>query len=175
MSKLVRNHATITLIDTLDSNDLLSSCLLARERWEALELAMLVYLLIDRTFMSVEELLTVNFYDVADHVNGCSPDAAHIDTMFFVNEPQLALHAMTQYNMQTGGRKMYLHSTLIGDDGRRFCETTLKLDPEKYNIGAVNRVEVYGTDIDDPGEDYCEFRVIDSEEKTIAVRREMGY
>jgi hypothetical protein len=36
-------------------------------------------------------------------------------------------------------------------------------------------VEVVGTDIDDPGDDYCEFRVIDHKEKNMAVRREMGY
>jgi hypothetical protein len=70
---------------------------------------------------------------------------------------------------------MYLHSTIRGEVGRQFCETTLKLDPAVFDICSVNRVEVYGTGIDDPGEDYCEFRVIDCTEKTIAVRREMGY
>ena len=44
-----------------------------------------------------------------------------------------------------------------------------------FDLDAVNRVEVFGTDIDDPGEDYCEFRVIDCKEKVMAVRREMGY
>ncbi len=55
------------------------------------------------------------------------------------------------------------------------CRETLKLDPAQFDLDAVNRVEVFGTDIDDPGEDYCEFRVIDCKEKVMAVRREMGY
>ena len=56
---------------------------------------------------------------------------------------------------------MYLHDTLKGENGRQFCEQTLKLDPAEFDLDAVNRVEVYGTDLSDPGEDYCEFRVID--------------
>jgi len=70
---------------------------------------------------------------------------------------------------------MYLHSTISGEDARRFCEFTLKLDPAEFDIDAVNRVEVFGTDINDPGEDYCEFRVVDCRDKLVAVRRELGY
>lgn len=79
------------------------------------------------------------------------------------------------YNKQTGGAVMYLHSTIKGEEGRRFCETTLKMDPAEWDIDAVNRVEVFGTHIDDAGEDYCEFRVYDCTNKLVAVRREMGY
>jgi hypothetical protein len=62
-----------------------------------------------------------------------------------------------------------------GHPGRQFCEQTLKMDPAEFDLDAVNRVEVYGTDISDPGEDYCEFRVIDCHNKVMAIRREMGY
>ncbi len=70
---------------------------------------------------------------------------------------------------------MYLHDTIKGENGRQFCEQTLKLDPAEFDLDAVNRVEIYGTDISDPGEDYCEFRVIDCHNKVMAVRREMSY
>jgi len=70
---------------------------------------------------------------------------------------------------------MYLYDTIKGENGRQFCETTLKMDAAEFDLDAVNRVEVYGTDINDPGEDYCEFRVIDCHNKVMAVRREMGY
>lgn len=70
---------------------------------------------------------------------------------------------------------MHLHSTLKGENAVKFCQEMLKMDPAEFDLDAVNRVEVYGTDIDDPGEDYCEYRVIDCKEKTVAVRREMGY
>lgn len=70
---------------------------------------------------------------------------------------------------------MHLYDTLRGETARQFCETTLKMDPAEWDIDSVNRVEVYGTDIDDPGEDYCEYRVIDCKDKVLAVRREMGY
>jgi hypothetical protein len=53
---------------------------------------------------------------------------------------------------------MHLYDTIKGENGRQFCETTLKMDPAEFDLDAVNRVEVFGTDIDDPGEDYCEFR-----------------
>lgn len=70
---------------------------------------------------------------------------------------------------------MHIYETIQGESAVKFCEEKLKLDPTKFDLATVDRVEVYGTDIDDPGEDYCEFRVIDSKEKTLAVRREMGY
>ena len=73
------------------------------------------------------------------------------------------------------GNFMYLHDTIKGENCRQFCEQTLKLNPAEFDLDAVNRVEVYGTDINDPGEDYCEFRVIDCHNKVMAVRREMGY
>ena len=53
---------------------------------------------------------------------------------------------------------MHLYDTIKGENGRQFCEQTLKLDPAEFDLDAVNRVEVYGTDLSDPGEDYCEFR-----------------
>ena len=70
---------------------------------------------------------------------------------------------------------MHLYDTKTGETGRQFCLKDLKLDPAKYDIENIDRVEIYGTDIDDPGADYCEFRVIDKKEKVIAVRREEGY
>lgn len=70
---------------------------------------------------------------------------------------------------------MYLHDTLKAEAARQFCQTNLKMDPQKWNLDSVNRVEIFGTDLNDPGEDYCEFRVIDNSDKVIAVRREMGY
>ena len=70
---------------------------------------------------------------------------------------------------------MHLYETKKGEDAVKFCKDSLKLDPSQFDLASINRVEVFGTDIDDPGEDYCEFRVIDSKEKVMAVRREMGY
>lgn len=70
---------------------------------------------------------------------------------------------------------MHLYETLKGAIAVEFCQQTLKLDPSELDLGTVSRVEVFGTDINDPGEDYCEFRVIDANEKVLAVRREMGY
>lgn len=70
---------------------------------------------------------------------------------------------------------MHLYDTIKGENARQYCETFLKLDPKKYDLTAVNRIEVFGTDIDDPGDDYCEYRVIDSNDKVMAVKRERGY
>lgn len=70
---------------------------------------------------------------------------------------------------------MHIYETIKGENAAKFCEEKLKLDPAQFDLASVARVEVYGTDIDDPGEDYCEFRVIDLKEKVLAVRREMGY
>ncbi|MBP9094593.1 hypothetical protein KBI23_26475 [bacterium] len=70
---------------------------------------------------------------------------------------------------------MHLYETKKGVDAVKRCEETLKLDPAQFDLATISRVEVFGTDIDDPGDDYCEFRVIDSKEKVMAVRREMGY
>lgn len=70
---------------------------------------------------------------------------------------------------------MHLYDTLKGETARQFCEAQLKMDNADWDICAINRVEVYGTELDDPGEDYCEYRVIDCNGKVMAVRREMGY
>lgn len=70
---------------------------------------------------------------------------------------------------------MHLYDTIRGEEARRFCEETLKMDAAEFDMDSVNRVEVFGTDIDDPGEDYCEYRVIDCRDKVMAVRRELGY
>ena len=70
---------------------------------------------------------------------------------------------------------MYLYETIAGENARSFCETTLKMNPAEFDLAAVNRVEVFGTSIDDPGEDYCEYRVIDCHDKVMVVRREAGY
>ena len=70
---------------------------------------------------------------------------------------------------------MHLYDTIKDDAARQFCQKQLKMDNSKWDISAVNRIEVYGTDFNDPGDDYCEYRVIDNNNKVIAVKREMGY
>ena len=70
---------------------------------------------------------------------------------------------------------MHLYDTLKGEQARNFSQTTLKLSPPEWDLDAVKKVEVHGTDIDDPGEDFCEYRVFDVNDKVICVRREMGY
>lgn len=70
---------------------------------------------------------------------------------------------------------MHLYDTIKGENARTYCETMLKMDPAEFDLDAVNRIEVFGTDIDDPGSDYCEYRVIDCKGKVMAVRRELGY
>ncbi len=70
---------------------------------------------------------------------------------------------------------MYLYDTIRGEAARVFCEETLRMDGADFDLDAVNRVEVFGTSIGDPGSDYCEYRVIDCIGKVIAVRRESGY
>lgn len=70
---------------------------------------------------------------------------------------------------------MHLYETKKGQAAAEFCAETLKLDPAQFDLASIDRVEIFGTDIDDPGDDYCEFRVIDNKDKVLAVRREMGY
>ncbi len=70
---------------------------------------------------------------------------------------------------------MHLYDTIKGEKARTFCESTLKMDPADWDLDAVNRIEIYGTDLSDPGEDYCEFRVFNCHEKVVCVKREMGY
>lgn len=70
---------------------------------------------------------------------------------------------------------MYLYDTIKGESARQFCQTMLKLDGVDVDLDTVNRIEIMATRIDDPGDDYCEYRVIDCQGKVLAVRRELGY
>lgn len=70
---------------------------------------------------------------------------------------------------------MYLYQTIKGADAVEFCQTTLKMEPEVWDLNAVNRVEIHGTSLEDPGTDYCEFRVFDRSNKLMISRRELGY
>lgn len=49
------------------------------------------------------------------------------------------------------------------------------MEPEVWDLNAVNRVEIHGTSLEDPGDDYCEFRVFDRSNKLMISRRELGY
>lgn len=70
---------------------------------------------------------------------------------------------------------MYLYETLKGERAVEFCQTSLKLAASDFDLDAVNRVEVFVTSIQDEGEDYCEYRVIDCQNKLMLSRRELGY
>lgn len=70
---------------------------------------------------------------------------------------------------------MHLYDTIKGENARHWCETVLKMDPAQWDLDAVNRIEVFGTDLEDDGQDYCEYRVIDCQNKVMTVRRELGY
>lgn len=37
---------------------------------------------------------------------------------------------------------MYLYQIIKGDDAVEFCETKLNLDPAKYDLNSVNRLEL---------------------------------
>ncbi len=49
------------------------------------------------------------------------------------------------------------------------------MEPEVWDLNTVNRVEIHGTSLEDPGTDYCEFRVFDRSNKLMISRRELGY
>lgn len=68
---------------------------------------------------------------------------------------------------------MHLYDTMKGEAAVKFCETVLKMDPA--DLDAVNRIEVFATDLADPGGDYCEYRIYDCHDKLMAVKRELGY
>lgn len=70
---------------------------------------------------------------------------------------------------------MHLYETVKGEEARQLCENILKMDHAEHDIDAIGRVEVYGTDLDDEGADYCEYRVYDCRNELVAVRRELGY
>jgi len=70
---------------------------------------------------------------------------------------------------------MHLYDTIKGEAAWTYCESTLRMDPAEFDLDAVNRIEVFGTDLQDHGADYCEYRVIDCQGKVMAVRREAGY
>jgi hypothetical protein len=70
---------------------------------------------------------------------------------------------------------MYLYDTLQGKTAREYCQRNLAMDPLEWDLNSVNRIEIFGTDINDPGSDYCEYRVIDCHGKVMAVKREFGY
>jgi hypothetical protein len=70
---------------------------------------------------------------------------------------------------------MKLHSTLDPEQAKFVFQTVLKVPADEINFDEVSRVEVHGTDIDDPGEDYCEYRVFDLHDQLVKVKREMGY
>ena len=66
---------------------------------------------------------------------------------------------------------MYLYETLKGEKALEFCQTILKLEPADFDLDAVNRVEVFATSIQDEGDDFCEYRVIDCHNKLMLSRR----
>lgn len=70
---------------------------------------------------------------------------------------------------------MKLHSTLDPQQAKDVFKNFLKVQEGEINFDEVSRVEVHGTDIDDPGEDYCEYRVFDLHKQLVKVKREMGY
>jgi hypothetical protein len=70
---------------------------------------------------------------------------------------------------------MYLYDTLKGEIARQYCQTNLQMDPAEWDLDAVNRIEIFGTSLKDDGPDYCEYRVIDCQDKVMAVKRETGY
>ena len=70
---------------------------------------------------------------------------------------------------------MYLYQTIKGAQAVEFCQTTLKMEPEVWELDAVNRVEIHGTSLEDEGQDYCEFKVFDCHNKLMLSRRELGY
>jgi hypothetical protein len=70
---------------------------------------------------------------------------------------------------------MHLYDTVKGEEASRLCENILKMNNANHDIDAINRVEVFGTDLDDKGQDYCEYRVYDCRNELVAVRRELGY
>ena len=42
---------------------------------------------------------------------------------------------------------MHLYDTIKGEAARKYCQDMLKMDPAKFDLDAVNRIEVFGTDI----------------------------
>lgn len=70
---------------------------------------------------------------------------------------------------------MHVYDTLKGEIARKYCETTLQMDPAEWDLDAVNRIEIFGTDLQDHCPDYCEYRVIDCHGKLMTVKREIGY
>jgi hypothetical protein len=70
---------------------------------------------------------------------------------------------------------MHLYDTITGTNAIDFCKQQLKMDSNQYDLNNINRIEVFGTNFTDEGEDYCEYRVYDNEGKVIAVKRESGY
>lgn len=66
---------------------------------------------------------------------------------------------------------MYLYQVMKDKDAVEFCETKLELDSSEYDLSTVSRIEIYSANAVDGGEDYCEVRVIDSQEVVICVRR----
>lgn len=70
---------------------------------------------------------------------------------------------------------MHSYETRKGDAGVKFCQEALRLDSAQFDLDAVNNLDVFGTDIEHPGEDFGEFRVIDYKDKILAERREISY
>jgi len=70
---------------------------------------------------------------------------------------------------------MYLYDTIKGANAVEFCQTVLKMEPADWDLDAVNRVEIFGTSLTDEGQDYCEYRVFDCQNKLMVSRRELGY
>jgi len=67
---------------------------------------------------------------------------------------------------------MYLYQAIKDTaDAVEFCETKLNLDPKEFDLRRVKRLEIYSANASDGGEDYCEVRVIDSNDVVFCVRR----
>jgi hypothetical protein len=70
---------------------------------------------------------------------------------------------------------MKLDSTIETKQQIDLCLMAAAINLGPIDKEQIAKIEVYGTDLEDPGQDYCEYRFFDKENKLLGSRREMGY
>lgn len=77
--------------------------------------------------------------------------------------------------LTTGEKAMKLDSTIESKEQIDLCLMAAAITLAPIEKNQIAKIEVYGTDLEDPGADYCEYRFYDRENKLLGSRREMGY
>ncbi len=84
-------------------------------------------------------------------------------------------HAIdTSRILASAEHSMRLYQTFRGSDIVPFCDLNLNL-PSNVDIQSIARIETYDGTMAEDGEDFCEIRVIDTDEQIVFIERVFSF